>query len=73
MTQFPNVCGASPVNNQTLLFDVHDSHFGNGALRQIMFKKLQPFVLKSSDSINDHPNDKVPHTKLKSLYNVVNI
>ena len=34
-------------------------------------KKIQPFVLKSGNSINDHPNDNVPNAKLKSLYNVV--
>ena len=70
MTQFSNVCGASPVNNQILFFDGHDNHFGDGALRQMMCKNIQPFVLKSNDSINDHSNDNEPNAKLKSLYNV---
>ena len=69
-TQFSNVCGTSPVNNQILLFDGHCSHFGNVALRQIMCKKIQLFVLKSGHSINNHTNDNVPNAKLKSLYNV---
>ena len=72
MTQFSNVCGASPVNNHILFFDVHDSHFGCGALRKIVYKKVQPFVLESGDSINYHPNDNGPNAKLKSLYNVAN-
>ena len=29
MTQFSNIWGASPVNNQIIFFDGHDSHFGN--------------------------------------------
>ena len=35
ITQFSNVCGASPVNNHILFFNVHDSHFDNRALTQI--------------------------------------
>ena len=69
-TQFSNVCGASPVNNQILFFDGHGSHFDDGALRQMMYKNIQPFVLKSGDSINNQPNDNGPNAKLKSLYNV---
>ena len=73
MTQFSNVCGASPVNNRILLFYGHGSHFNDGTLRQIVYKNIQPFVLKSGDSINDQPNDNVPNDKLKYLYNVANI
>ena len=72
MTQFSNVCGASPSNNQILLFDVHGSHFNYGALRQIMRKNIQLFVPKSGDSINDQPNDNGPNAKLRFLYNVAN-
>ena len=43
MTQLSNVCGASPVNNQILFFDGHDSHFEDGALRKLMCKNIQPF------------------------------
>ena len=70
MTQLSNLCGAYPVNNQILLFDGHTSHFDDGTLRQMMCKNVQPFLLKSGDSINDHPNDIRPNSKLKSLYNV---
>ena len=52
MTQFSDVGSASPVNNQILFFDGHDSHLGYGVLRQIMFKNIQPFALKSGNSIN---------------------
>ena len=34
-------------------------------------QKIQPFILKSGDSINNQPNDNGPDAKLKSLYNVV--
>ena len=69
MTQFSNICGASPVNNQILFFGRHNSHFANGALRQMMGKKIQSFVLKSGNSINDYPNDNGPNAKLKYLDN----
>ena len=67
MTQFSKVCGAYPFNNQKLLFDGHNSHFDDGTLRQMMCKNVQPFLIKSGDSINDHPNYNGPDSKLKSL------
>ena len=73
MTQFSNLCGASPVNNYILFFHGHNSHFKDVLLRQIMCKNAQPFVIKSGDSSNDHPNDIGPNSKLKSLYNMEKI
>ena len=69
MTQFSNVCSPYPVNNQILFFDGHGIHFNYGALIQMMCKNIQPFVLKSGDSINNQPNDNDPNAKLKSLSN----
>ena len=65
-----HICGASPANNQILLFDGHNSHFNDGALRQMMCKNIQIFVIESSNSIKNQPNDNGPNAKLKSLYNV---
>ena len=73
MTKFSIICGSYPVKNQILLFYGHNSHFDDGALRQMMCKKIQPFVLKSGNSINDHPNDNGQNSKLKSLYNMAKI
>ena len=70
MTQLSNICGASPVNNQILLFDGNDSHFENHALTQMKIKNIQPFILKVGDSINNQTNDNGPNSKLKALYNV---
>ena len=70
MTQFSNICGASPVNNQILFFDGNDSNFGNNSLTQIQSKNFQPFILKVGDSINDQPNDNTPNLTLKSPYNI---
>ena len=67
MNQLSNVCGASPINNEMLFFDGHGSHFKNGALIQMMCKNIQPFVLKSGDTTNDHTNGNGPNAKLKSL------
>ena len=71
MTQFSNICGDSPVDNQIIFFDVHDSNFYNHALTQIKSKKIQPFILKAGDSINDHSNENGPKSKLKALYNIL--
>ena len=73
MTQLFNVFGASPVNNQIMFFDGHDIHFNDCALRKMMRKYIQPFVIKSGNSITDQPNDNGPNAKPKSLYNVVKI
>ena len=70
MNQFSNICGASPVNNQILFFDGHDSHSNDHALTQMKSKKIQPFILKLGESINDQPNDNGPNSKLKALYNI---
>ena len=72
MTQFFNIWGASPVNNQIGFFDGHDSHFDERVLIHMECQKIQPFVLKLGDSKNDQPNDNGPNEKLKSLYNDVN-
>ena len=68
--QLSNICGASPINNKILLFDGHGSHFNNGALRKMNYTKIQPFLLKVGNNINDQNNDNVPNAKLKSLYNM---
>ena len=59
-----NVCGVSTINNKILFFDVHDIHFDNGALRKIIYKNIQPFVLKFGDSINYQTNDNCQNAKL---------
>ena len=71
MTQFSNICGASPVNNQILFFDGHVSHFDNRALTQMKIKNIHPFILKAGDSINDQINDNGPNSKMKALYNIL--
>ena len=72
ITQFLNVCGDSHVNNQIRFCDSHVSHFDYFTLIKMIYRKIQPFVLKASNYINYQPNDNVPNAKLKSLYNVEN-
>ena len=72
-TQSSNVYDASPVNNQIIFFDGHGSHFDDGALRQIMCKNIQTFLIKAGNSTNDQPDDYGQNAKLKSLYNVAKI
>ena len=73
MTQFSKLCGTYPVNHQILFFDGHNSHFENCALRQMVCKNIQPFVIKYGYYINDQPNDNGTNAKLKSLYNLAKI
>ena len=68
MTQFSNVCGASPVKNQIIFFDGHDSHFDDRTLIHMKFRNIQPFILKAGDLINDQSNYNGTNFKLKSLY-----
>ena len=70
MTRFSNICGASPVNNQILFFDRHDSRFDDRSLTRMQIKNIQPFILNVDDSINDQTNDNGPNSKLKALYNI---
>ena len=66
-TQLSNVCGAYPVKNQIIFFDVHDSHFDDRALIHMEHQNIQPFILKAGDSIKDHPNGNGSNAKLKHL------
>ena len=71
MTQFPNICGTSPVKNQILLFDGDSSHLDDRARTQIQSKNIHPFILKAVDSNNDQPNENGPNSRLKYFYNVL--
>ena len=54
-TQFTNICIASPVSNQIIFFDGHNSHSDDRTLTQIQSKNIQTFIIKVVDSINNHP------------------
>ena len=42
MVKLSNICGASPVSNQILFFNGHNSHFDNLSLTQTQSKKSSP-------------------------------
>ena len=67
MTQFSNIYGASPVNNQIIFFSGNDSHFDYYALIHVGHQNIQPFILKSDDSINDQPNYNGPNYKINYI------
>ena len=67
MTQFSNVCGAYPFNNNITFFCGHDSHFDDCAIIHMEHRNIQPFILKAGDSVNNQPNDNGLNSKLKSL------
>ena len=64
ITQFSNVCGASLVNNQIILFNGHSSQFDDSEMIYVDQQNIQPFVLKSGDSVNGQPYDNGPNAKL---------
>ena len=70
MTQFFNICDKSPVNNQIILFNGHNSHFNDRDLTQMKGKNIQPFILKGGDSINAQPKDNGSNSKLKTFCNI---
>ena len=70
MTQFSKIYGASPVKNQIIFFNGHDSHFDERSLTQMQGENIQTFLIKAGDFISNQPNDNWPNSKLKSLYNV---
>ena len=57
MTQFPNLCGVYPINNQIIFFRGNEIHFGGHALIHMEHLNIQLFVLKVGNSANDQPND----------------
>ena len=58
------VCGANKLNSQILFYDGHC----NRAIHILRSHHIKPFILKLSDSGNDHPNDNGPYLNLKGLY-----
>ena len=46
MTQFSNIYGASPVNNQIIFFNGHDSHFNDWYPKIMQRKTSRPSYLK---------------------------
>ena len=69
MTQLSSICSASPVKNQMILFNGHDSQFDDRAPRHTDCRNIQPFVLKSGYSTKNHPNDngKMPNCSLSTM------
>ena len=52
MDHLSTLCDASPFNNDNILFNGHDSHFDDYSFHCIETQNMQPFTLKSGDSVN---------------------
>ena len=63
--QFSTVYGASTISNQINVLNGNDSHFYDRTLRYMEDQNIQPFPLKSGNSVNDQPNDNAKNVKLK--------
>ena len=68
MMHFKAVCGANKHNPRVLFYDGHDIHFDKRNINILHSNHIKPFVLKTGDSGNDHPNDNGPNFNLKGLY-----
>ena len=53
MTQFSNLCGTSPFNNQTIFFYGNGNHFDGLSLIHMEHQNNQLSVLKSGESVNN--------------------
>ena len=65
ITQLSTICGASSINNQTIFFDGHGSHFYDRILSYMGGRYIQPFLLNQGGSGNKQPNDNGINEKLK--------
>ena len=50
---FPEECFTSHINNQILFYDVYDRKFDDLSVIIMRGEYIQPFLLKSSDYVND--------------------
>ena len=67
--QLSTFCGAYNINNWKCFFNVNVSHFNNHNISYTEDQKIQPFSLKSDDSVKKQPRKNWPTAKLKHLYN----
>ena len=67
---FSRTCGASKINPHDLFFGGHHSHFDDRATHIILSQHISPFIIKTGDSTNDHPNDNRPNLKMKRYYSI---
>ena len=69
-TELLTVQGYSTISNQILFFVAHAMHFNDRSLSYMKDQYIQPFVLKSVKSVNDHFNVNGTNVKLKFPYTV---
>ena len=68
MSHFASVCWSSSLNNQGILYDGHDSNVDDRVLYILRKHNINPFILKSGDSVHFQPNYNCPNIKLNNLY-----
>ena len=65
---FSRTCGDRKLNIWFLLFDGHYRNFDDRDTHLLQSHHISPFILKTSDSTNDHQNDNGPNLKMKRYY-----
>ena len=60
MSYFYSMCLSSTLNPQEIIYNGHSINFYYKSLNIIWSHHIQDFILKASDSINNHPNSNGP-------------
>ena len=66
-SNFYSMCRYSILNYQVILYDGHFINFDNRAIEILQSYHIQDFILKSSDSVHEQPNNNGTNLKLKKL------
>ena len=68
MSHLSPMCCYPPLNHQVLLCDGYEIHFDNRAFSILWRNHIQSFILKSGDSVHNHPNYSGPILNLNNMY-----
>ena len=69
MKHFSKICDAANINNNIILFDVHNIHFDDISMIILKNHHAKTFVLKSGNSWNDYLNEYGMDNKWKQVVN----
>ena len=73
MSNFSGTCGSSNLNQQSLLFDVHDRYFDDRATHLFQSHHISPFIFKAGNFTNDQKNDNGTNLKPKRYYGTAKV
>ena len=68
ISHFTSMCFYSPLNNQVIFYDVHESHFYYREFNILQSHHFQFFFLNSGESVHSHPNNNGTKYKFNHMY-----